>query len=66
MYSLYPPEQFTINNTRTVLNLMDAWMEGAVARYGRGNCRWVATMGALSAMYDEIGPALACEMPKER
>ena len=41
------------------------WMEAAVARYGQGNFRWVAMAGDLSAMYDEIDPALACEMAQE-
>ena len=39
-----------------------SWMEAAVARYGRGNFRWVTMIDDLSAMYDEIGPTLACEM----
>ena len=47
-----------------VLSLMDTMMNGgpleaAVARYGRGNFRWVNMIGDLSAMYDEIDPALA-------
>ena len=41
------------------------WMEAAVARYGRGNFRWVTMIGDLSAMYDEIDPALACDMAQE-
>ena len=41
------------------------WMEAAVAKYGRGNFRWVAMVGDLSAMYDEIDPVLACEMTQE-
>ena len=47
------------------------WMEAAVARYGQGNSqgnfRWIAMVGArdLPAMYDEIDPALACEMAQE-
>ena len=41
------------------------WMEAAVARYGRGNFRWIAMVGDLSAMYDEIDPVLACEMTQE-
>ena len=40
-------------------------MEAAVARYGRGNFRWVTMVGDLSAMCDEIEPALACEMAQE-
>ena len=36
-----------------------------MARYGRGNFRWVTMVGDLSAMYDEIDPALACEMAQE-
>ena len=34
-------------------------MEAAVARYGQGNFRWVAMVGDLYAIYDEIDPALA-------
>ena len=37
----------------------------AVTRYDRGNFRWVAMVGDLSAMNDEIDPALACEMARE-
>ena len=44
---------------------MDTWMEAAVARYGQGNFRWVTMIGDLSAMYDEIDPALACDMAQE-
>ena len=36
-----------------------------MARYGRGNLRWIAIVGDLSAKYDEIDPALACEMAHE-
>ena len=36
-----------------------------MARYGRGNFRWVTMIGDLSAMYDEIDPALACAMAQE-
>ena len=50
-----PPEQFDISNMRAVLNLMDARMEVAVARYGQGNFRmkfrWVAMAGDLSQSY---------------
>ena len=39
------------------------WMEAAVARYGRGNFRWVAVVGDMLAMYmtlyDEVDSALA-------
>ena len=45
--------------------LLDTWMEAAVVRYGRGNFRWVAMVCDLSTMYDEIDPALACEMARE-
>ena len=41
------------------------WMEAAVARYGRGYFRWIAMVPDLSAMYDEIAPALAYEMAQE-
>ena len=44
-------------------------MEAAVARYGPGNFRWVAMVpwwvSDLSAMYDEIDPALAYEISRE-
>ena len=60
-----PSEQFAISSASAVLTLIDTWMEAAVARYGRGNFRWVAMVGDLSAMYDEIDPALACEMAQE-
>ena len=42
-------------------------MEAAVARYGRGNFRWVTMAGDISSisMCDEINPALACEMAIE-
>ena len=57
--------QFAINSASAVLSLMDTWMEAAVARYGQGNFRWVTMIGDLSAMYDEIDPALACDMAQE-
>ena len=41
------------------------WMEATVSRYGQGNFTWIAMMGGLSAMHDEIDPALACEMAHE-
>ena len=50
---------------RTVLNLMGAWMEAAVVGHCRGSFRRVAMVGDLSAMCDEIDPALACEMAIE-
>ena len=46
---------------RTVLNLMGAWMEAVVVGHCRGSFRRVAMADDLSAMCDEIGPALACE-----
>ena len=36
-----------------------------MARYGRGNFRWVTMIGDLFAMYDEVDPALACDMAQE-
>ena len=60
-----PPEQFAISSAKSVLTLVDMWMGAAVARYGQGNFRWVAMVGDLSVMYDEIDPALACEMAQE-
>ena len=54
--------QFDISSASAVLTpLINTWMEAAVARYGQSNFRWVAIAGDLSAMYDEIDPALACE-----
>ena len=47
---------------REVLLLLDKLeliQGGAVARYGPGGLRWMSTVGDLSAMYDEIDPALA-------
>ena len=40
-------------------------MEAAVARHGRCNFRWVTMIGDLSAMHDEIDPALACAVAQE-
>ena len=60
-----PPEQFAISSASAVLTLLNTWMEAAVARYGRDNFRWIAMVGDLSAMYNEIDPALACEMAQE-
>ena len=60
-----PPEQFAISSASAVLTLLDTRMEAAVARYSRGNFRWVAMVGDLSAMYDEIDPDLACAMAQE-
>ena len=48
-----PPEQFAIASTSAVLSLMDTWMEAAVARYGRGNFRWVTMIGDLSAIIQQ-------------
>ena len=56
-----PPGQFTVTNTVAVLNKLELIQEGAVARYGPGGFRWLSTVGDLSAMYDEIDPALACD-----
>ena len=60
-----PPGQFTVTNTVAVLNKLELIQEGAVARYGPGGFRWLSTVGDLSAMYDEIDPALACDKAEE-
>ena len=56
-----PPGQFTVTNPVAVLDKLELIQEGAVARYGPGGFRWLSTVGDLSAMYDEIDPALACD-----
>ena len=56
-----PPGQFTVVDTRAVLNKLMCIQEGAVQKYGPGNFRWVCTVGDLSAMYDEVDPILACD-----
>ena len=63
-----PPEQFaqfTGTNTVTVLDKLELIQEGDVARYGPDGFRWMSTVGDLSAMYDEIDPALACDKAEE-
>ena len=60
-----PPEQFTVTNTVTVLDKLELIQEGDVARYGPGAFCWMSTVGDLSAMYDEIDPALACDKAEE-
>ena len=32
---------------------------------GPGGFRWMSTVGDLSAMYDEIDPALACDKAED-
>ena len=60
-----PPEQFTVTNTVAVLDKLELIQEGGVARYGPGGFRWMSTVGVLSAMCDEIDPALACDKAEE-
>ena len=60
-----PPAQFTVTNTVAVLDKLELIQEGAVARYGPGGFRWMSTVGDLSAMYDEIDPALECDKAEE-
>ena len=56
-----PPGQFTLTNTLAVLDMFELIQEGAVACYGPSGCRWMFIVGNLSAMYDELDPALACD-----
>ena len=42
-----------------VLDKLECIQEGVFARYGPDGFRWMSTVGDLSAMYDEIDPALA-------
>ena len=60
-----PRGQFTVTNTVAVLDKLELIREGAVARYGPGGLRSMSTVGDLSAMYDEIDPALACDKAEE-
>ena len=60
-----PPEQFTVTNTAAVLDKLECIQEGVVALYGPGGFRWMSTVGDLSAMYDEMDPALACHEAEE-
>ena len=56
-----PPGQFTVTDTVAVLYNLECIQEGVDAHYGPGGFRWMSTVGDLSAMYDEIDPALACD-----
>ena len=60
-----PPGQFTVANTVAVLDKLELMQEGAVVCYGPGGFCWLYTVGDLSAMYDEIDPALACDKSEE-
>ena len=64
-----PPGQFTVTDTvavrAAVLDKLEFIQEGAVACYGPGGFRWLSTVGDLSAMYDKIDPALACDKAEE-
>ena len=60
-----PPGQLTVTNTVAVLDKLELIQECAVARYGPGGFRWMPTVGDLSAMYDAIDPALACDKAEE-
>ena len=53
-----PPGQFTVVDTRAVLNKLMCMQKGAVQKYGPGNFRWVCTVGDLSAMYDEVAASV--------
>ena len=48
-----------------VLDKLELIQEGDVARHGPGGFRWMSTVGDLSAMYDEIDPALVCDKAEE-
>ena len=56
-----PPGQFTVVDTRTVLDKLLSIQEGAVHRYGPGGFRRVCSVGGMRAVYDEIEPNLACD-----
>ena len=60
-----PPGQFTVTNTVAVLDKLELMQEGAVAHYGPCGFHCVSAVGDLSAMYDEIDPALACDKAEE-
>ena len=60
-----PPEQFAVTNTVAVLDKLELMQDGDVARYGPGDFRWMSTVGDLSAVYDEIDPALAYDKAEE-
>ena len=51
-------EQFAISDTVTVTKRLRHWKSMAHARYGT-NFRWMAMVGDVSAMYDEIDPVVA-------
>ena len=57
----------SVTNTVAVLDKLELIQEGAVAHYGPGGIRWLSTVGDLSAMYDEVDPALhvACDKAEE-
>ena len=56
-----PSGQFTVVDTKTVLEKLLCLHEDAVHRYGPGGFCWVCSVGDLSAMYDEVDPSLACD-----
>ena len=60
-----PPGQFTVTDTVAVLDKLELIPEGVVACYGPGDFRWLSTVGDLSAMYDEVDPALARDKAEE-
>ena len=62
------PEQFVVTNTVAVLDKV-VYVH---CRTGRCCCslwtwwfRWMSTVGDLSAMYDKIDPALACDKAEQ-
>ena len=54
-----PPGQFTVVDTKTVMDKLLCLQEGAVPRYRPGGFCWVCSVGDLSAMYNEVDPRLA-------
>ena len=56
-----PRGQFTVVDTKTVLDKLQYLQEGAVDRYRPGGFRWVCSVRDLSAMYDEVDTNLACD-----
>ena len=56
-----PPGQFTVVDTKTVLDKLLCLQDCAVHRYGPGGFHWVCSVGDLSGMHDEVDPNLACD-----
>lgn len=54
-----PAEQFDIDRVSSVRDAILQANTDAIAKYGRGNYRWVSLVGDLSCMYDELDPTVA-------